>query len=132
MGRGYLGQWEHIREEIVVLCIEWYISYPLTYSQLKKVMEQRGFRIDPRTINHLIYQYSSLADKRLKEAINTRKKGWRVVQIPFRLEGRRRYLYRAVDAQGHTLDFLISASRSKQKAKAFFSQSLTPEHQIKT
>ena len=132
MRRSSLHQWDHIREDIILLCIEWYISYPLTYSQLKDLMEQRGFSIDPQTINSLMNQYSPLVYKRLKESRNTRIKGWRLVQIPFRLEGKKRYLYRALDAQGHTLDFIISAKPSKQKAKYFFTKSLNKEYKINT
>ena len=132
MKKGNLSQWDQIREEIILLCVQWYISYPLTYSQLKTTMEKRGFYIDPHTINNLIHEYSSLAYKRSKETSNQRKGGWRVVQIPFKIKGRKRYLYRALNAQGNTLDFMISGSRSTQKAQNFFSESLSPDLQIRT
>ncbi len=116
--------WDQIREEIILLCIQWYVTDNLTYSQLKEVMQQRGFRIDPRTINCLVKEYSHLAKKRAKETQRRRRRGWRLVQIPFRLRGRRKYLYRAVDAQGNTIDFLITSSRNKEKARRFFQQTI--------
>lgn len=126
---GSLYQWDQIREEIILLCIQWYISYPLTYSELKNTMEKRGFLIDSHTINNLIHEYSSLAYKRFKETSDQRIGGWRVVQIPFKLKGRKKYLYRALNAQGNTLDFIISGNRSINKAKDFFNQTLSTDYQ---
>lgn len=125
MRSGNLYKWDQIQEEIILLCVQWYLSYPLTYSQLKITMKERGFRIDPNTINSLINEYSVLASKRFRETTRTRKGGWRVVQIPFRLKGRKKYLYRALDAQGNTLDFMISPSRNTNKAKVFFDETLS-------
>jgi putative transposase len=93
-------------------------------------MEKRGFRIDPQTINNLIHEYSSSAYKRFKETYNQRKGGWRVVQIPFKVQGRKKYLYRALNAQGNTLDFMISGSRSIEKAKKFFTKSLSSDLKV--
>ena len=41
-----------------------------------------------------------------------------------RVYGERRYLYRAVDGTGQTIDFLLSAKRDKQAAKRFFRKAL--------
>ncbi|MGI0483302.1 DDE-type integrase/transposase/recombinase [Geminocystis sp. CENA526] len=117
--------WEQIKEEIILLCIQWYLTERLSYSQLKMVMKQRGFKLDPRTINNLVTEYSTLAMKRFKETERRRKRGWRMVQIPFKMRGKKRYLYRAVDAQGNTLDFIIMARRSKEKAKLFFEKTIS-------
>lgn len=131
MRKGTLYKWDQIQEEIVLLCVQWYISYPLTYSQLKITMRERGFQIDPNTINYLINEYSSLAFKRFKDTTQQRRGGWRVVQIPFRLKGRKKYLYRALDAQGQTLDFMISPHRNTKKAQAFFTETLSKDLKIK-
>lgn len=124
------NQWDDIREEIILLCIQWYLTDNLSYSQLKIIMSQRGFRIDPRTINYLINEYSPLALKRAKETRRYSRRGWRVAQIPFKLRGRRKYLYRALDAQGNTLDFLITNIRSKERAKNFFLQTIAENPEI--
>jgi putative transposase len=118
------NHWDNIREEIILLCIQWYVTERLSYSQLKMVMQQRGFKIDPRTINAIVQEYTPRAMKRFRETERKRKKGWRVVQIPFKLRGRRKYLYRAVDAQGNTLDFMITGKRNKEIARNFFENTI--------
>lgn len=122
--------WDQIREEIILLCIQWYVTERLSYSQLKMVMQQRGFKIDPRTINAIVQEYTPRAMKRFRETERRRKKGWRVVQIPFKLRGRRKYLYRALDAQGNTLDFIITGKRNKEKAKNFFEKTISKNTEI--
>jgi putative transposase len=122
--------WDQIREEIILLCIQWYVTERLSYSQLKTVMQQRGFKIDPRTINAIVQEYTPRAMKRFRETERRRKKGWRVVQIPFKLRGRRKYLYRALDAQGNTLDFIITGKRNKEKAKNFFEKTISKNTEI--
>src|ERR687886_2361521 len=39
-----------------------------------------------------------------------------------------RYLYRAVDGTGQTIDFLLSATRDKKAARRFFKRALGREH----
>jgi putative transposase len=81
-------------------------------------------------INNLVTEYSTLAMKRFKETEKRRKKGWRIVQIPFKMRGRKKYLYRALDAQGNTLDFIITATRNKEQAKLFFQKTISQNSQI--
>ena len=59
---------------------------------------------------------------------------WRWVQIygpelelpcsPIRITGQDRYLYRAVDSTGQTIDFLLAAKRDAAAAKRFFRKML--------
>jgi len=87
-------------------------------------MQQRGFKIDPRTINYLVKEYTPLAKKRAMETIRKKRRGWRIILIPFNLRGRKNYLYRALDAQGNTLDFIITNIKNKEKARSFFEQTI--------
>jgi len=123
------NSWEQIKEEIILLCVQWYLIERLSYPQLKAIMQQRGFKVDPRTINNLVSEFSVLAMKRFKETEKRRKRGWRLVQIPFKMGNQKKYLYRALDAQGNTLDFMITGNRSKEKVKLFFEQTISKNSQ---
>ena len=48
--------------------------------------------------------------------------------IYVRVGGEWRYLYRAVDGTGQTIDFLLSAKRDKQAAKRFLRKALGREN----
>lgn len=45
-----------------------------------------------------------------------------------RVKGKQKYLYRAVDSTGQTLDFLLSAKRDASAAKCFFHKALKAFH----
>jgi transposase, IS6 family len=40
------------------------------------------------------------------------------------------YLYRAVDSEGHTIDFILSATRDAGAAEWFFRQALRASHMV--
>jgi transposase, IS6 family len=53
---------------------------------------------------------------------------WYVDETYIRVSGQWRYLYRAVDGTGQSIDFLLSAKRDKKAAKRFFKRALGREH----
>jgi IS6 family transposase len=55
---------------------------------------------------------------------------WRVDETYVKVKGSWMYLYRAVDAQGSTLEFLLSATRDAQAAKGFFTKALGASHTV--
>jgi transposase-like protein len=60
----------------------------------------------------------------LEKAFRRRKrpvgKSWRVDETYVRIKGQWRYLYRAVDKAGQTVDFLLRAHRDKAAAQRYF------------
>ncbi len=44
------------------------------------------------------------------------------------MNGKWKYLYRAVDSEGNALDFLLAANRNKKAAKRFFKKMLGQQH----
>jgi transposase-like protein len=52
----------------------------------------------------------------------------RVDETYIQVKGRWKYLYRAVDAMGNTLDFMLSAKRDGKAAARFFRKVLKAEH----
>lgn len=44
------------------------------------------------------------------------------------MKGQWKYLYRAVDSNGHTIEFMLSAKRDKEAAKRFFKKAIKTIH----
>jgi transposase-like protein len=51
-------------------------------------------------------------------------RSWRVGETYLKIKGRRNYLYRAVDKEGKTVDFLLRANWDIAAAKAVFRRAL--------
>ena len=50
-------KWHHYLPEIIILCVRWYLRYPLSYRQLEKMMKVQGLELDHTTILRWIIRY---------------------------------------------------------------------------
>ncbi|HEY5534930.1 MAG TPA: IS6 family transposase, partial [Ignavibacteria bacterium] len=53
---------------------------------------------------------------------------WRVDETYIKVKGEYKYLYRAVDSNGNTIDFMLSAKRNRKAAKRFLKKALSSDH----
>jgi transposase-like protein len=60
----------------------------------------------------------------LRPRLKPTNDSWRVDETYIRVKGEWRYLYRAVDSTGATLDFLLSAKQDAAAAKRFLAKAL--------
>jgi putative transposase len=80
--------------------------------------------VDHATIQRWVVKYSS----QLEEAFHRRKRpvgrSWRMDETYIRVKGEWRYLYRAVDKTGQTIDFLLTEHRDTEAALRFLTQAI--------
>jgi putative transposase len=109
----------HFEREIVLWGVRWYVAYPISYRQLEEMMEERGVEVDHSSLNRWVIKYVPLLD----QAFRARKRhvggSWRMDETYVRIRGRWKYLYRAVDKTGNTVDFLLTAKRDRKVALRF-------------
>ncbi|MBD1843521.1 IS6 family transposase [Cyanobacteria bacterium FACHB-63] len=67
-------------------------------------------------------------DKRIRPFLNPTNDSWRVDETYIEVKGAWKYLYRAVDLAGNTLDFMLSAKRDGKAAARFFCKVLKATH----
>jgi transposase-like protein len=82
--------------------------------------------VDHTTIYRWVQEYSPEIDKRFRPYLRSTNDSWRVDETYILVKGKQKYLYRAVDSAGNTLDFLLTAKRDAQAAKRFFRKMLKP------
>ncbi len=96
----------HFPQEIILMGVRWYVAYPLSYRHVEELIAERGVPIDHATIQRWVVKYSPL----LEAAFHRRKRSvgmsWRMDETYIKVKGQWRYLYRAVDKHGQTIDFL--------------------------
>jgi putative transposase len=114
----------HFVKDIILTCVRWYLAYPLSYRQLEELMQERGVSVDHATIHRWVLKYTP----RLEEAFHRRKRSvgrsWRMDETYIKVKGEWRYLYRAVDKQGQTIDFLLTEHRDQAAALCFLTQAI--------
>jgi transposase-like protein len=123
-----LFKWRHFLPEIILLNVRWYCRYPLSYRDLEETMAERGVAVDHSTINRWVLKLAPELDKRLRPHLSLTNDSWRVDETYIEVKGEWKYLYRAVDAAGNTLDFMMSAKRDGKAAARFFRKVLKAEH----
>jgi putative transposase len=114
----------HFPQDIILMGVRWYVAYPLSYRHVEELMEERGVLLDHATIQRWVVKYSP----QLEEAFHQRKRpvwrSWRMDETYIRLKGEWRYLYRAVDKHGQTIDFLLTEQRDQEAALRFLTQAI--------
>ena len=123
-------KWRHFKPEIILLNVRWYLRYSLSYRDLEEMMLERGLNVDHTTIFRWVQAYSPEMDKRCRPYLSPTNDSWRVDETYIKIKGVWKYLYRAVDSEGNTLDFMLSAKRDAKAAKRFLKKVLNASHTI--
>jgi IS6 family transposase len=120
----------HFQGEIILLGVRWYLRYSLSYRDLEEMMVERGLKVDYSTICRWVQAYAPELEKRVKPRLKPTTDSWRVDETYIKVKGQWVYQYRAVDSEGNTLDFRLSATRDAEAAQAFFEKTLGAPHTV--
>ena len=121
-------KWRHFQKQIILLAIRWYLAYPLSYRHIEEMMAERQLSVDHTTIYRWVLHYSPLLEaefrKKYKRATGS---SWRMDETYIKVKGKWHCLYRAVDKNGETIDFMLSQNRDKESAIKFFRKAIVSE-----
>jgi transposase-like protein len=117
-------KWRHDEAEIILLCVRWYLRYSLSSRDLEEMMAERGLTVDHTTIYRWVQHYAPELEKRCRPHLKACNDSWRVDETYIKVKKVWTYLYRAVDSEGNTLEFLLSPTRDAEAAKGFFMKAL--------
>ncbi len=112
------------------MCIRWYLRYSLSYRDLEEIMLERGLHVDHTTIYRWVQRYAQELEKRCRPHLKATNDSWRVDETYIKVKKTWMYLYRAVDSEGNTLEFLLSPTRDAEAAKRFFFKTLGCSHTV--
>ena len=97
--------------------LRWYAAYKLSFRHLEEMMRERGVFVDHSTVHRWalkILPVMTLIFRRRKRPVGTI---WRMDETYIKVAGQWKYLYRAVEKAGDTVDFLLTAKRDKAAAR---------------
>jgi len=123
-----LFKWKHFESHIILLCVRWYLKYPLSYRNIEEMMAERGLSVTHTTIMRWVQQYSTIIYRKVRKHLKPTNDSWRTDETYIKIKGKWCYLYRAVDSDGNTIDFWLSENRDKNAAERFFKKALGSSH----
>ncbi len=119
MVEGAVFKGRHFDRSVILLCVRWYLAYNLSLRDLEEMIAERGISVDHATIHGWVVRYSP----ELLERFNLRKRSvsrkWHMDETYIKVRGQWRYLYRAIDSNGDTIEFWFSERRNLAAAKRF-------------
>src|SRR5919109_611467 len=110
--------------EIILWGVQWYVAYPISYRQLEEMMGERGVAVDHSTLNRWVIKYAPAFEKEFRRRQCPVGRSWRLDETYVKIKGKSAYLYRAVDKDGHTIDFLLTPTRDRDAAEAFLHKAI--------
>ena len=114
----------HYPLEVILTCVRWYVAYPLSLRHLEEMMAERGIAVDHSTVHRWAIKLLPVLEKAFRRCKRAVGKSWRMDETYVKVRGEWKYLYRAVDKEGNTVDFLLRARRNKAAAQRYFEKSI--------
>ncbi|PLY01872.1 MAG: IS6 family transposase [Desulfuromonas sp.] len=97
-----------------------YYRFSLSHRDVEELLAARGVEVSYETIRKWCLKFpSSYADK-LKKSAGKHGDTWYLDEVFINIQGKRHYLWRAVDQDGDEIDILVQRKRNKHAALRFF------------
>ena len=114
----------HYPLDVILLSVRWYVAYSLSLRNLEEMIAERGFEVDHSTVHRWVIKLVPLFEKTFRKHQRPVGKSWRMDETYIKVKGQWKYLYRAVDKEGKTVDFLLRAHRDKAAARRYFEKAI--------
>ena len=109
---------------IVLQAVYFKLRFTLSYRDIEELLRIRVVVVDHATIQRWVFKFTPMIDRNFRK----RKKGvglrWRLDETYIKVKGKWCYLYRAVDKEGKTIDFLLIHRRKKRAAHRFLTKAI--------
>jgi putative transposase len=106
--------------EIISYCVWLYHRFPLSFREVEELMLVRGVIVSYKTIRQWCAKFGPEYACRLRRRQPRSGDKWHLDEVFVQINGRRQYLWRAVDQDGNVLDVLVQSRRDAKAAKRFF------------
>ncbi len=116
---------------IIIQAVYLKLRFTLSYRDVEEIMRIRGVEVDHATIQRWVFKFMPEIEIQMHKRKKVVGKRWRMDETYIKVKGAWRYLYRAVDRDGNTIDFLLTKRRQRMSAQSFLIKAIgnngTPE-----
>ena len=95
------------------------LRFTLSYRDVEELLSMRGVQVDHSTVQRWVFKFSPEIEKNMHKRKRQVCSSWRMDETYIKVKGEWRYLYRAVDKEGYTVDFLLTKRRQRMSAQSF-------------
>ncbi|WP_241138466.1 IS6 family transposase [Bacillus mycoides] len=110
---------KQFKKDIILVAIGYYCLFSLSYRDVSELLRERGISVHPTTIMRWVHEYGNLIYQIWKKKNKKVQSSWKLDETYIKVKGKWRYLYRAIDKDGYTLDIQLRKTRDHQAAYAF-------------
>ena len=114
----------HFPKPVILHAIYFYLRYSVSLRDLEEILAERGVVVDHATLSRWVVKFSPLVALEAHRRKRPSAVSWRMDETYIKVRGQWVYLYRAVDRDGKTLDFMLSERRNTEAATLFFAKAL--------
>src|SRR4028119_1424991 len=102
--------------EVIRHAVWLYLRFTLSYRDVEELLAERGLDISYETVRRWVLKFGPAVARNLRR-LRPRPTGtWHLDEMVVSIQGKRTYLWRAVDSEGEVLDLLVQSKRDTAAA----------------
>ena len=102
--------------EIIQRAVWLCFRFPLSYRDVEDLLAERGVDVSYETIRRWSLKFGQAYARKLRQSRPRPDDRWHLDEVFSSINGKRMYLWRAVDSEGEVLDILVQSRRNKKAA----------------
>ena len=102
--------------EIIQHVVWLYFRFPLSFRDVEDLLAERGVDVSYETVRRWALKFGQAYARYLRQARPRPTGRWHLDEVFVSINGKRMYLWRAVDSEGEVLDILVQSRRNKKAA----------------
>ncbi|MER7485060.1 IS6 family transposase [Streptomyces sp. NPDC126497] len=106
--------------EVISHCVRLYFRFPLSFWEVEELMLGRGVVVSYETVRRWCAEFGQAYANGLRHRRPRPGGRWHLDEVFVKINGERKYLWRAVDQDGTVLDILVQNRRDTAAARRFF------------
>jgi len=102
--------------EIIQHVVWLYFRFPLSFRDVEDLLAERGVDVSYETVRRWTLKFGQAYARKLRQSRPRPDGRWHLDEVFVSINGKRMYLWRAVDSEGEVLDILVQSRRNKKAA----------------